>query len=181
MKTYAKLLPAMLALTVGAAWGAQTTVGAVIDDAALTAKVKTALIENPATKARQIDVDTKGGVVQLNGFVDSAAAKSAAETAALGVAGVRKVNNNLDVRAAERSVGGAIDDTAITTKVKASLLVDGRTKGYQIDVKTNHGTVMLGGFVATAAEKSAAQDLAGSIEGVAKVENNIVVDNNKHR
>ncbi len=180
MKTTAKLLPAALAVALGAtAWGAETTISAVVDDAALTARVKTALVDNPDTKARQIDVDTQNGVVQLNGFVDSAASRSAAEAAALGVAGVKSVDNNLEVRAGDRSVGGTIDDAAITTKVKAAMLVDSRTKAYRVDVQTNRGIVALGGFVATPAEKSAAQELAGSVEGVARVENNIVVDKSK--
>lgn len=57
--------------------------GRVIDDATITAKVKAALIGNSATKAYQINVDTKSGVVQLNGFVDSSSARSEAEKSAL--------------------------------------------------------------------------------------------------
>ena len=49
-----------------------SSTGEVIDDSVLTAKVKTALIESSDTKAHQINVETKQGVVQLSGFVDSA-------------------------------------------------------------------------------------------------------------
>ena len=49
-----------------------SSTGEVIDDSLLTAKVKTALIESSDTKAHQINVETKQGVVQLSGFVDSA-------------------------------------------------------------------------------------------------------------
>src|SRR5690348_15854652 len=52
------------------------TAGATIDDSTLNARVKTALIGDERIKARQIDVDTLRGDVQLNGFVDSAAAKT---------------------------------------------------------------------------------------------------------
>ena len=57
---------------------ANESTGEYIDDSVLTAKVKTALIESSDTKAHQINVETNHGVVQLSGFVDNAAAKSAA-------------------------------------------------------------------------------------------------------
>lgn len=75
-----------------------SSTGEVIDDSILTAKVKTALIGDSATKAHQINVETKGGVVQLSGFVDTAAAKSAATQVAKSVTGVKDVRNELSVK-----------------------------------------------------------------------------------
>ena len=72
--------------------------GEYIDDSVLTAKVKTALIESPETKAHQINVETDHGVVQLSGFVDNAAAKVAATDVAKGVTGVKSVKNELSVK-----------------------------------------------------------------------------------
>lgn len=74
------------------------TVGAVIDDATVTAKVKAALIDSSRTKAYQIEVETQKGVVQLSGFVDDASAKSAAVEIARSVAGVKSVINDIDVK-----------------------------------------------------------------------------------
>ncbi|MGC3981513.1 MAG: BON domain-containing protein [Steroidobacteraceae bacterium] len=155
-------------------WAADS-IGTTVDDTMVTAKVKAALIDNPATKARQINVDTQAGTVQLNGFVDSASEKQAAETEAKGVVGVKKVVNNLQVRSGERTAGVVIDDSAITAKVKTALLSDSRTKGYEVNVKTNNGIVSLGGFVASAQEKQAAESVAGGVAGVVKVENGITV------
>ena len=78
---FLKLTAIMAALTLGTACSAtrtQKSAGEVIDDSVLTAKVKAALIEDPVTKAGQINVETYRGVVQLGGFVDNAAAKSQA-------------------------------------------------------------------------------------------------------
>ena len=75
------------------------TAGEVIDDSVLTAKVKTALITSSETKAHQINVETKMGVVQLSGFVDNAAAKAAATSVAKSVTGVKDVKNELSVKA----------------------------------------------------------------------------------
>ena len=77
---------------------ASSTAGEYIDDSVLTAKVKTALIESSATKAHQINVETDHGVVQLSGFVDNAAAKTAATTVAKSVTGVKDVKNELSVK-----------------------------------------------------------------------------------
>ena len=75
-----------------------SSTGDKIDDSVLTAKVKTALIASSETKAHQINVETKQGVVQLSGFVDSAAAKSAATNVAKSVTGVKDVKNELSVK-----------------------------------------------------------------------------------
>jgi hyperosmotically inducible protein len=75
-----------------------SSAGNVIDDSILTAKVKTALIENPITKAHQIKVDTQQGVVQLSGFVDSEAARTEASRVATSITGVRDVHNDLLVK-----------------------------------------------------------------------------------
>ena len=77
---------------------AERTAGEVVDDALLTTKVKTALIQSPDTKAHQITVKTREGVVQLSGFVNSAEAKTAATTVAMSVTGVRAVDNELSIK-----------------------------------------------------------------------------------
>lgn len=69
--------------------------GEVIDDATLTARVKTALLRVEGLSAFKIDVDTNRGEVQLAGFVkDEDMIRRAVETAN-GVPGVRRVHNDL--------------------------------------------------------------------------------------
>lgn len=74
------------------------TVGQVVDDSVLTAKVKAALADDPGTNAYQIDVETDKGVVGLSGFVNNSKAKAAATTVAMAVPGVRSVNNRIDIK-----------------------------------------------------------------------------------
>lgn len=76
---------------------AQTT-GGVIDDSSITAKVKTALIESDDTEAGDIKVETRGGVVQLSGFVANESQKAAATKVAQSVSGVKSVKNGLSVK-----------------------------------------------------------------------------------
>jgi hyperosmotically inducible periplasmic protein len=72
--------------------------GTVVDDAVITTRVKAALVGDPATKARNIEVETSRGVVQLSGAVGSEDAKAEAERVAGTVKGVRAVRNKIDVR-----------------------------------------------------------------------------------
>ena len=74
------------------------TAGETVDDSVVTAKVKAKLVDDPVTKAYQINVETFKGTVQLSGFVDSADAVSRAERLAKDVGGVKSVKNSLQVR-----------------------------------------------------------------------------------
>src|SRR5262245_5401745 len=69
-----------------------------VDDAGITASVKTALAGDPRTKAHQINVETREGAVQLSGFVDNSEAKSTAEELARAVDHVKSVDNEIDVK-----------------------------------------------------------------------------------
>lgn len=71
--------------------------GKAVDDAALTARVKAALIAEPSIKAMTIDVDSKDGVVTLFGTTDTLANRDKATQAAAGVQGVKSVLNNLKI------------------------------------------------------------------------------------
>ena len=77
---------------------ADRSAGEVVDDATITGSVKAKLIEDEITKAHQINVDTRSGVVQLGGFVDSAAAKNRAGEIARSVGGVKDVQNELEIK-----------------------------------------------------------------------------------
>ena len=72
--------------------------GEYIDDSAITTKVKSAILGDPALKVFQINVETFKGEVQLSGFVDSAASAKKAGEVARGVGGVKSVRNNLVVK-----------------------------------------------------------------------------------
>jgi osmotically-inducible protein OsmY len=98
--TAALILAALMASTVVACSSTPTqqSTGQAIDDGVVTAKVKAALIEDPVTKAHQINVETFKGQVQLSGFVESAEARARALQVARDVEGVKKVKDALEVR-----------------------------------------------------------------------------------
>ncbi|MGZ5032227.1 MAG: BON domain-containing protein [Usitatibacter sp.] len=74
--------------------------GRAIDDAAITASVKTDLLKDPDLSVLKIDVDTKDGVVTLNGLAGNDEARKRAEKMASSVKGVKEVRNFLVIKRA---------------------------------------------------------------------------------
>jgi len=73
------------------------------------------------------------------------------------------------------TTGTAISDSALTAKVKTSLLADDNVKGLRIDVDTSNGVVTLNGTADTKANMERAQTLARGVDGVKSVENRLTV------
>jgi hyperosmotically inducible protein len=168
----------ILAVSLGACSSTRTqqAPGEVVDDSTVTAKVKTALVEDPVTKANQINVETYRGVVQLGGFVDSTEQKARATQVAQAVTGVKEVRNDLKISDADQStLGQKVDDTMITTQVKAKLIADPTTEAYKINVETKGGTVQLSGFVDSDSAKQRAGEVARSVDGVSNVDNDLEI------
>ena len=76
----------------------QSSTGEVVDDSVITTKIKTLLANDEFLKSFQISVETRKGIVQLSGFVDSQKAKDKAGQIARDVGGVNSVRNNLVVK-----------------------------------------------------------------------------------
>ena len=70
----------------------------------------------------------------------------------------------------QRSTGEVIDDTAITTKVKAALLADPMVSSFAISVETSRGVVSLTGIVNSAGERAQAIQIAQETGGVRRVD-----------
>jgi hyperosmotically inducible protein len=106
MKNSIRLI-AILALGTGGLLTLQTgcagtstrqSTGEYVDDAAITAKVKAAMVKDEVVKAMQVDVTTFKGNVQLSGFVDTAEQKARAADVAAAIEGVTNVTNNISVK-----------------------------------------------------------------------------------
>ncbi|MES2319434.1 MAG: BON domain-containing protein [Pseudomonadota bacterium] len=72
--------------------------GEYIDDSVITAKVKASIFNEPTIKAREINVETYKGSVQLSGFVADPADATKAVEIARGVKGVTSVKNDVRVK-----------------------------------------------------------------------------------
>ncbi len=96
-------LSAALVATLGVTSGCavtrkQETVGAYVDDAALTTRVKAKFAADPTVSAMSISVETLKGTVQLSGFAKSTDEKQMAEKLARETSGVVAVRNDIAVR-----------------------------------------------------------------------------------
>jgi osmotically-inducible protein OsmY len=72
--------------------------GEYVDDTVITAKVKTAIFDEPTLKSAEINVETFKGIVQLSGFVGNPASGATATRVAQGVKGVKSVKNDIRVK-----------------------------------------------------------------------------------
>lgn len=152
----------------------------VIDDATITATVKSKLLWSKHTDGLTTNVVTKSGRVMLRGAADSAAAKDLAGRLAMNTHGVVAVDNQLRVPVASPTLvatakgsadeaGQDIADSWITTKVKSTLLYSSNVAGSGIAVSTRSGVVTLSGKLATGAERALAIELAENVRGVKSV------------
>ena len=74
------------------------SVGATVDDATITTRVKTSLLNDPLVGGLRIDVDTFKGVVTLSGAVKSAAEQTQAIALARQITGVTDVKSTLQIQ-----------------------------------------------------------------------------------
>jgi osmotically-inducible protein OsmY len=103
MKTFQRALTLLSIVAVAGTLGCASTAksestGQYVDDTAITAKVKTAIFEQPTLKSAEINVETFKGVVQLSGFVRSQENVNTAMATARSVHGVSSVKNDMIVK-----------------------------------------------------------------------------------
>jgi len=151
------------------------SVGTVVDDSVLSAKLKSALIVDPTVKGIDVKVETRKGEVQLSGFVDDQSQIDRAMTIARNMEGVRSVDNKMTLKSGTASVGNVIDDGLVTARVKTALLADPRVKSIDIGVVTRKGEVQLSGFVDTQAQIEQAVSIARGVNGAQAIDNKMSV------
>jgi osmotically-inducible protein OsmY len=76
----------------------QEGTGEYVTDSWITTKVKAALVDDPLVKAREVNVETFKGAVQLSGFVSSESAMHQAVRVARSIKGVNSVKNDMRIK-----------------------------------------------------------------------------------
>lgn len=154
--------------------------GAAITDTVITAKVKAKLMGEQGLKQSDISVTTTNGVVTLEGSASSSKAKALAEAATKSVEDVKSVDNSLKTPASSKAAAKTRDavaktkrvvsDSWITTKVKSEMLADSVSKGFDVNVETVHGVVVLKGTLANQDAIDHVKDIAEKVDGVKSVD-----------
>ena len=164
-----------------------------IDDSVITTKIKAKFLKDKKVRADNIEIKTVNGTVELTGTARSKAKAAHAVALARQVKGVKSVKNDIEITppaatarsdekpakartADSRRSDQPVDDTWITTKVKAKMVEDKQVSATNIHVKTVNGVVALTGTAKSMDESSKAASLARSVEGVKSVRNNIKVN-----
>jgi hyperosmotically inducible periplasmic protein len=162
-----------------------------VSDATITAKIKTEFAKDKQVDAMHLNVDTDNkGVVTLRGMAKSQAEADKAVAIAKATQGVTAVKNEMQI-ASETSTDGSmakksttastgksdqpIDDTAITTRVKARMVTDKLVDAGNIHVTTVNGVVELSGTAKNKAEADKAVAIARKVPDVKSVKNGIHV------
>lgn len=167
------VLAALVALTGSLACTAKRSPGTRLDDATITAKVKTRIAADPHVNPFEIDVDTVNGVVRLSGTVESAADRAEIVELAENTSGVVRVQN--EIRLGDPTAQTVLADSVIASKVKAKLIADPDVNPFRIDVDVIEGVVTLTGEVDDQGTADEAGRLAASTSGVERVDNRIKV------
>jgi len=154
--------------------------GEKVEDATITATIKSKLLWNSTTDGLDIHVDTNNGKVTLTGFARSSGEKEQAGRIAKYTSGVVALKNEIAIgakaegpdklKAKEAKAEQAVSDTWITSKVKSSLMFTRGVDSFDITVTTLNGVVSLSGVVDSTAERELAVRVAQDIRGVKKVE-----------
>jgi osmotically-inducible protein OsmY len=139
---------------------------------------------SPYLRAQDLKVSVHGGKATLTGIVDESVNKDLAKEIALGVEGVKEVDNLIVVQAdyvapaasSSRTFGDVMDDSAITTAIKSKLAWSKNTDGLSTNVVTKAGRVTLQGTANSAAVKELTGRMALNTRGVVAVDNQLVVN-----
>jgi hyperosmotically inducible protein len=155
-------------------------------DDAIQDRIEHRLATDSDVRKYEIDVKVSSGAVTLNGAVATDAQKAEAARLAK-VGGVTKIDNEIKVdkdvdrtlteraKSGLTKTGEAITDAWITAKVKWFYVGEESLKASDINVETNNHVVTLKGTVATAVGKARAVELAKETDGVARVDDHLVV------
>jgi hyperosmotically inducible protein len=162
-------------LLAGASISGAKTAGQTIDDSALAAKTKAALLESTRTSGTTLNVEVRKGKVQVGGFANDAAARAAALAVAAEAAGGKaNVLDAIVVVPGGRATGQTLDDTTTQAKLKAAL-VGKLGQGISVNTDVRRGEALLSGFVNLEGSKTKAGEIAKSVSGVTKVHNMLAV------
>jgi osmotically-inducible protein OsmY len=191
MKFKKKLIMApALALAIAAMSGVSSadTASQNITEARQETQIWTTYALNPNLRATDLKVSVHGDKATLSGTVEEGVEKELAKQIALGVSGIREVDNQIVVdpvyvmpaRASqERSFGEVVDDSTVTAAVKSKLLWSKHADGLKTDVDTNRGRVTLTGTADSKAARDLAARLASNTDGVVSVDNQLTVEKTK--
>ena len=154
---------------------AETPAAMAARDAWITTDAKVRLIANPATPARDINVDTLAGVVTLFGVVPTEAARRAAETEINKISGVKSVENDLQVVPQVSAAAVEHKDELVKGAIENRLKAREELSDASIGVEVANGVARLTGTVRSQPDRLIALTVSRSTDGVSSVVGDLTV------
>jgi osmotically-inducible protein OsmY len=145
-----------------------------VSEALKALSIKAKLITKLGTDALRISVHVSGETATLTGEVAKKSSQKLAESVALSVEGIKKVDNQVTQKTPPAALANAkanVKDALLLTKVKTILLTDIGSSALKIDVDVTNGVVSLRGKLGDAGINEEAIKKTRSIKGVKKVVN----------
>jgi osmotically-inducible protein OsmY len=172
----------LIGLAPFAAYAAEGDASRELSEARQEGSIWTAFALNRHLNPFTIDVDVENGSAKLTGKVETDVERDLAEQIALGIEGVKTVDNQLTLdpafeakASAEPNLSQRFDDATLVATVKSKLLWNSNTEGLDINVNADNGKVSLTGNAQTAEAKELAGRLAANTDGVRSVNNQLSV------
>src|SRR3954468_6431139 len=142
---------------------------------------------SPYPRANNLQVSVHEGKATLTGKVAESVNKDLAKQIALGVDGIKSVDNRIEIvpnymtpeKAKDRSYGEKVDDASITSAVQSKLTWSRYSDALKTEVQTTRGMVQLSGTADSTEAKDAAGKLALNTHGVHGVSNQLMVQTGK--
>ncbi len=149
--------------------GARTAGPSRTTDSEITRAVTAQFERDPGIDAKQIEVTTENGIVQLTGSVYDLLSKERVARVAETVRGVRAVDNRLSLFTPQRF------DQDVVHDISNTLLMHAATDSLDVHATSANGVVALAGKVASWQEKQLVERLVKSVPGVRAVDDRLVV------
>lgn len=169
----ARVLPAavavLLALTSAGAVEVRRIVPPSLDDAELEQAVRDRLAGRPGVDASAIGVSVSGGALTLTGEVPSIDDRSRIEALVGGVRGVLSLDDKIEIRRRE------IPDSFLEAEVERKLALYPRLATSHLSVEVSDAAATISGEVSVARDRLQAGEIAGKVEGVREIRNEIRV------
>src|SRR4051812_33527371 len=158
-----------------------------VTEARQESQIWTTYALSPYLRANDLKVSVHAGTATLSGNVAESVSKDLAKQIALGVDGIKTVDNEIKVvpnymasaKAGNRPYGEVVDDASITTVIKSKLEWSRYSDGISANVDTTRGMVKLSGTADSMEAKDAAGKLAMNTHGVHGVNNQLTVEARK--
>src|SRR5262245_18754403 len=159
-------------ISIFAALSAIPVLAAHNEDQRIISAAKNSYVYRTYLKDDKIKIDSRDGVVTLQGEVFTPSHKAMAEDTVEGLPGVKNVNNRLE---GSGKTADKKSDDWLTFKVRSALLYHRNVSGTKTQVSARDGIITLRGVASTEAQKELTTEYARDIEGVKEVKNEMTV------